>query len=214
MTGLFVAALIAWLFTRALLGYPKPTTHYRRLLRGEAAFVEAACGVMFPAGGAIPLAGTEVGAAPYLDRMMDASKPRIRALMHSLFFLVEHASLVFRGPGRGGRRRFTRLDPEQQLGVLRGWETSSFFARRLVFVSLRSLLAMAYLQHPSVLRELGIAPMAIDTSVCEADLWMPRVGADPSTIPWSVSDVNTPRDDVEPLNLDSPLHPDYAEDSS
>lgn len=212
MASLLLAALIAWLVARLALGYPKPPTHYRRLLRSEAALVEAACGAMFPSGGAIPEAGTQVGAAAYLDRLMDASKPRIRVLMHALLFLVEHATLIIPGPGRGGRRRFTSLDSQQQPRVLQGWETSSLSMGRLVFVSLRALLTMAFLHHPPVLRRLGIAPLALDTPVCEADLWMPRIGADPSTIPWRVADVTAPRDDAEPLGLGGPLHPDYTED--
>jgi hypothetical protein len=130
--------------------------------------------------------------------------------MRLLFFLVEHATLVAPAPGWGGWRRFSSLSPEQRIAALDGWRTSRHFARRLVFTSLRAILTMGYFSHPPVLRQLRVAPLAIETPVCEADLLYPPIGRSPEAIRWSAADL-TPPSDGTPVDLDGPLHPAYAE---
>jgi hypothetical protein len=130
--------------------------------------------------------------------------------MRLLLLLVEHATLVFPAPPPRGRRRFSALAPAQRVAALEGWRASRFFARRLVFTSLRALLMMGYFAHPAVLRQLRLAPYAIDTPVVEADLLFPRVGAHPDTIRYTEAEL-TPRRPAAPLDLDGPLHPDVAE---
>jgi hypothetical protein len=95
------------------------------------------------------------------------------------------------------------------VAALEGWRTSRFFARRVVFTSLRAILTMGYIAHPPVLRELGLAPYAIETPVCHADLLYPPVGAPREAVPYGPEDL-TPPSDGTPLRLDGPLHRDYA----
>jgi hypothetical protein len=130
--------------------------------------------------------------------------------MRMLFFLVEHATLFFPAPGRGGFRRFSSLSEQQQVAVLESWRSSRLFLRRLVFTSLRAILTMGYFADPAVARGVGLAPYAITSPRCEADLLYPRVGEHPETIPWTREDL-TPPSDGTPIELDAPLHPDFAE---
>ncbi|MBW2282767.1 MAG: hypothetical protein JRG82_18695, partial [Deltaproteobacteria bacterium] len=92
----------------------------------------------------------------------------------------------------GGRRRFTRLPVAARASYLQGWGESRLAARRLVFTSLRAILTLAYLGDPAVLRELGLAPMAIDTPVCPADLLWPRAGRPREEIAYGPEDVTVP----------------------
>ena len=78
-----------------------------------------------------------------------------------------------------------------------------------MFTSLRAILTFAYLGDPAVLRELGLAPKAIDPPVCEADLLWPRAGEPRERIAYGAQDVTAPSAGV-PLAVDAPLHPDYA----
>ena len=178
--------MFGWIAIAVLLGtgvyrvacrYPRPVRRYRSLMRGEAAFIGAVAEAMFPAGGAIPESGLEADVPGYVDRLIAASHPRIRLLMHLLIFLFEHATLIFPAKGRGGMRRFSSLRGDQQVAVLDAWSDSSLFLRRLAFVSLRSMLTMGYFNYPPVARRLGVAPLAIEPPVCEADLLYPAVGA-------------------------------------
>jgi hypothetical protein len=209
-----IAVLIGCGVYRVAGRYPRPTRPYRALLRAEAAFISSVAEAMFPAGGAIPESGLEAEIPGYIDRLIAASQPRIRILMHLLIFLVEHATLIFPAPGRGGMRRFTALQAEQQVAVLDAWSNSSLFLRRLAFVSLRSMLTMGYFNHPSVARRLGVAPLAIDTPICEADLLYPGIGATRDSIPYTPADVNAPIDVGVPLALGGPLHPAYVDDTA
>ena len=130
--------------------------------------------------------------------------------MHLLFILMEHATLFFPAPGRGGTRRYSALEAEQRVAVLDAWSESSLFVRRVVFTSLRAVLTLGYFAHPPVLRTLGIAPPAIDSPICEADLLYPRIGEHPDSIEKTRSDLTPPSAGV-PLASDRPLHDAFAE---
>jgi hypothetical protein len=131
--------------------------------------------------------------------------------MRALFFLFEHATVIFPGPGGlRGLRRFSSQDVAQREVVLERWRTSRLFPRRLVFTSLRALCTLGYFASPSVLRSLRLAPFAIDTPVCEADLWYPPIGASRASLRRTRADLTPPSAGV-PFALDAPLAPGYAE---
>lgn len=208
-----VALLAVWLARRVLFGYPRPARRLDALAAREVAFVEAAGDAFFPPGGAVPPSGRDVDLPGYVDRYLGAQPPRIRLLMRLLFLLVEHATLLWPAPGRGGRRRFSSLAAEQRVAVLRAWSGSRLFARRLVFTSLRAIVSMGFLNHPSVARQLRLAPLAIDTPVLEADLLYPAIGQPRSAVRYGPADL-TPASDGTPLDPDGPLRPDFAEGRS
>jgi hypothetical protein len=207
---LLALAAFGYAVSRVLLGYPRPSRPMAVLTRSEVALLAGAAEATFPAGGGIPPSGLDADLPGYTDRLMVAAHPRMRGLMHLLFFLIEHATLCFPAPGRGGRRRFSGLDLEQRAAVLEGWRTSSLFPRRLVFGSLRAILTMGYFAYPPVLRQLGLAPYEIRTPICEADLWYPRIGASRASIRLTPADLTAPSDGT-PIALDAPLHPAYRE---
>lgn len=202
------AFALGYAIARVTFGYPRPARRFDSLLRSEVAFLAGAGEATFPAGGDIPASGLDADLPAYTDRLLTAAHPRMRLLMHLLFFLVEHATIVFPAPGRRGWRRFSALDAEQRAAVLEGWRTSRLFPRRLVFASLRAILTMGYFAFPPVLRQLGLAPYEIPTPVCEADLWTPRIGASRSSVRRSRADL-TPPSDGTPIPLEAPLHPAY-----
>ncbi len=211
---MFTAALtmlaLAYAASRLALGYPAPRRLYRGLWRGEVAFIASAAEAMYPAGGPIPSSGLDADLPGYLEQLMAASRPRTRILLHLLFFLVEHGTLLFPAPGRAGMRRFSAQDVEHRVTALEGWSASAFFARRVVFTSLRAVLTMGYFAHPPVLRRLGLAPLAIESPICEADLLYPRIGARPQSIDKTSADLTPPSAGI-PLPQDGPLHPGFAE---
>ena len=145
----------------------------------------------------------------YVDRFfatLDAGK---RFQIRLLLMLVEQATIFFPAPGRGGRRRFSRLDFEQRAAVLRDWSESRWFARRTVFTALRAVLTTGYLGHPVAMRALGLAPLAIESPVLAADCLYPPIGRPPEEIRHTADDRTPPSQGV-PLALDGPLHPDFA----
>jgi hypothetical protein len=198
---------------RIFFGYSPPASPPVLLSQRELGFVAAAAETLFPPGGAIPTSGCEAGIPSFVDGYAAAVPRHVRLLMRMLFFLVEHATVLFPAPGGlvgGGMRRFSSLSPEQRASALADWEGSTLFARRLVFTALRAMLTMGYLSSPAVLRALGLAPRQIPTPICEADLLYPRIGALPSTIALRAADL-TPPSDGTPLGPTGPLRADYAE---
>ena len=195
---------------RVFLGYPAPPRRMAVLSRSEVAFLAGAAEVTFPAGGGIPPSGLDADLPGYTDRLMAAAHPRMRLLMHLLFFLLEHATLFFPAPGPRGRRRFSSLSHAQRAAALEGWRTSRLYPRRIVFASLRAILTMGYFAFPAVLRQLGLAPYEVRTPIRDVDLWYPRIGAPRASIRLGPADL-TPPSDGSPIPLDAPLHPRYRE---
>jgi hypothetical protein len=210
---LVMAAVLLWITVRVTYGYPVSDRHYRVLIRPEVASLTSVSEAMFPPGGHIHSSGLDAELPAYIDRWMAVSPRRVRLLMHSLFFFVEHATLLFPAPGRRRRRRFSSLDLEQRVAVLGAWGESNLYLRRLVFMSLRSILTMGYFAHPPVLRQLGVAPRAIDSPICEADLLYPPIGKLPADIPFTYDDLASAIGGP-PLDLDAPLRREFVEPTS
>jgi len=208
-------ALLAALVHRLWGGYPA-RPECKLLAPREAALIDAAAEALYPPGGAVPPSGVEAGIPAYTDQYVAAVPAGTRRLMRLLFLAFEHATLLFPAPGRGGFRRFSALSAEQQRAVLEGWRNSRWFPRRLLFTSLRAILTMGYFAHPPVLRALGLAPYAITPPRVAADLWFPPIGHSLRELPPPGAG-EAPLDPAarppagEPLALDAPLHPDYAE---
>jgi hypothetical protein len=170
---------------------------------------------LFPRGGAVAPSGLDAGVPAWCGRWLETLPAGTRLLVRCLFALVEHATLLFPAPGWDGFRRFSALDPERRGQVLEGWRTSRWFARRLVFTSLRAIVTQGYFADAAVLRALRLAPLAIEAPVT-ADALYPPIGQPRSSIRFGAEQVEVwgPLDRppaAAPLDLSSPLHPDYRE---
>jgi hypothetical protein len=208
---LVVLAVLGYAAWRLFLGYPRPRERMPRLAAREVAFLDAAAEALFPPGGAMPISGAEAGIPRWVDHYFETLHPRQRRLIRLLFLFFEQATFFFPAPGGlGGFRRFSALGPPQREAVLEAWATSPLFLRRLVFMALRAVLTMAYLGHPTILRHLRLAPYDFPSPILDADVLYPPIGRHPNENPFGWGDV-TPPSDGTPLDLDGPLHPDYAE---
>lgn len=208
---LVLGLVLAWALARGLLGYGPRDPAHRQLSAREARFFAAAADAAFPAGGPPLPSGSEAGVLAHLDRWLGLLPRRNRLLIRLLVVFFEHATLLFPAPGRGGRRRFTALAPDQRIALLDDWGRSRLRLRRIVFASLRTLLTSAYFASPAVLRATGLAPLAFATPVVEADLLYPRIGQPRDSIRWGPADLARPRERA-PLDPRGPLHPAYAEE--
>jgi len=209
--ALAIVSLLA--VRRVAIGYPAPSRSYQYLARREAAFLEAAAEATFPAGGTIPVSGLEADLPHFVDDYFAVLPAAKRSQIRMLFVLFEHATLIFPATGSGRFRRFSSMTPEQRICVLRGWSESRYYLRRLLFTAVRAVITFGYLADKRVVRHLGMAPLAIETPICPADLLYPAVGRHPDTIPHTESDLTPPSSGV-PLKVDAALHPDYSVESS
>lgn len=212
ITWLVITALVFAVVNRAVLGYPKPRREFKVLARREAAFLNATAEVLFPPDGAIPFSGLDADIPSYADRFLSALEPRVRLQIRLLFAFFEHVTLFIPASGLTGFRRFSALSFEQRELVMQGWSQSPNFWRQLIFTALRAVLTMGYLGHPVVARHLRVAPYAIDTPICEADLLYPAIGTHPRDISLTRADLTRPSDGT-PIDIDGPLDPTYLEPS-
>lgn len=206
-----LALFAAYSVWRLFLGYPRPSGSHRLIAPREAAFLDAAAEATFPPGGAIPLSGRDADLPGYADSFLLSLPSHLRLQVRAMFLLFEQATIFFPGKGRGGRRRFSALSPEQRIQALESWAHSGLFLRRLAFTALRAVLTMGYLGHPVAMRAVHLAPYDFPSPVCEADLLYPRIGAHPDTIRLGRADLCV--SDGTPIDLEGPVHPDYAGDS-
>lgn len=152
MFGFILGALLALAAVRVFVGYGR-SGGFRYLSGRDAAVLDAVGEAMFPAGGAIAASARDAGLISYMDDYFSWHSPANRFLMKLLFFLFEHATLVF-GPSR---RRLSALDPRAREEYLAGWDESRFYLRRMAFQSLRAMVTMAYLASAEVEAHLGVA---------------------------------------------------------
>ena len=195
---------------RFAAGYGRRDPSLPHLSARELALVCAAADAAFPPGGAIALSGTDAGIPAHVDRYLAVLPRRNRTLIRLLFVLTEHATLIFQAPGWDGFRRFSSLSLEQRMAVLEGWARSPLQPRRLVFQSLRAVLTMGYFASPQVLRAMGLAPLAIETPVVEADLLYPPIGQPRSAIRFGVADRERAVSRA-PLDPHGPLQPGFED---
>lgn len=145
-------AFVAVMLVRGLfLGYPPPMLAGALLTAKEQAIVSAFADALFPAGGPIPLSGTEAGLVRYLDTYVRRSPPSMRLLIRLLLVFVEHNTWLF-GPQPV---RFTRMRPAERVAALEHMSKSSIYFRRVAFLSLRTMLSMGYLANAAVAQRIG-----------------------------------------------------------
>ncbi|KYF82019.1 hypothetical protein BE20_33070 [Sorangium cellulosum] len=125
----------------------------RALSVRERAIVAACADALFPAGGPIPLSGTEAGLVEYMERYVARTPRPLRPYMRLLLHFVELSPCVF-GPRRA---RFTRLPQADRIAVLASMSQSCIYLRRVTFLSLRTMLSMGYLANEKVARAIGVA---------------------------------------------------------
>ena len=142
-------ALTLFAFRELLLGYPPVGFQAAVLNRKEQAILRASAEAFFPEGGTLPSA-EQADVVRYVDNMLSELPFRQRFLIRLLFMFVEHGSLIF-GPNRA---RITRQGFEQRIETFRHWESSSMYFRRITFLSLRTLMTLAYFGDPAVNKEL------------------------------------------------------------
>jgi hypothetical protein len=115
------------------------------------ATIRAYADALFPADGPIPISGSDAGAVKYMRKYLARCQPRQRRLVKLLIVTSELGPLIF-GPRR---RRFTLLSrSEQQTYIARGY-ASPIYLRRVIVLTMRALLTMAYFADDAVLRAIG-----------------------------------------------------------
>ena len=167
---------------RVLAGRPEVPGEIENLMAPEYATLLVAASVVLPRDGPV---GAEVDARDVVrrvDRFVGLQTTTNRIAMRLLFHLVEQGTILFPPPGPGGRRRFTDLSADQRLTYLSGWQQSSNPLRRTVFISLRTILTMAFFGEAEVLTDLGLTPARIETPPSEVDALWPPIGRSRSAL--------------------------------
>jgi len=211
--GAGLIVITSWAIGRVFSGYSPLPSGYQTLHAREVATLCAAADSVFPEGGAIEPSGTQAAVPLTVDRFVTSVPRSVRVLVRLLLALIEHGTLFFPPELPSGLKRFSNLPAGARTRYLNGWQHSRLGVRRLVFTSLRSVLGMAYLSDPAVLRELGLAPLEISRRVVEADLLWPPAGQPRSELRFGPDDLS-PEELVTPLDPQGPLHPDYRAPAS
>jgi len=183
--GAFASYRLVW-------GYPKRSERFRVIAGRDAAFLDAAAEVFFPAGENLPLSGLEADLPGYADEYLAHLPTAKRRLILALFMLFEQGTLLWPARGVGAFRRFSAMPIEQRIRVIRGWEESRLSLRRMAFSALKAVLILGYLGRAESLAALGLGPWSFESPISEADLLYPPIGESPNRIPYTRADLTPP----------------------
>lgn len=136
-----------------LLGYPPRRFSTRVLSRKEQAVVAACAETLFPERDPMPLNGIEAGVVEYFDGHLFELPNDKRLQIRALLLFIEHGPWLF-----AASRRFSALPAARREAFLAEMSTSRFYLRRIAFLSLRTLLCMAYFANPDIAARLGCTP--------------------------------------------------------
>ncbi len=103
---------------------------------------------MFPGAHGMPRADVDA-IVPKIDDHLAHSDPDARLLTRTVLHVIEEQAIVFQGG------RFTNLDPAKQAEVIREWELTSVYVKKLAFRSLKLLCGMMYAEQPEARAAMG-----------------------------------------------------------
>ena len=107
--------------------------------------------VLYPPGGTIPYSANEVGVREYVDDYVYRLGGRQRLLIRALLLLLEIGPVIF----LRARRRLSRLDVHERIAFLEWLDGSSFYVLRIVLISIRTIVGMAFMADERVLAAMG-----------------------------------------------------------
>lgn len=97
----------------------------------------------------------EAQVVEYVDDLLANSSIQEQVLIRCLIALLEVQMIAFNGLRP---KLFSRASAAERLLNLKGWEKSSIFQRRLVFMAIRTLLLFAYVDSHEVEKGMGMLP--------------------------------------------------------
>lgn len=122
------------------------------LTRMEADVVDALAAAFFPPGGALEFDSNDTHVVSYVDRFVSQLPRPEQVKIRALLQLIERG---YAARALNPLARFSQATESQQADFLRELESSSSAARRGVFQALRSMVTIAYMEHPLVREQMG-----------------------------------------------------------
>lgn len=146
IVALALLGVVAALVVRLFVGYQPKALENSLMSAREQALIVAVADAFFPQNGPIPVSGTEAGLVEYFDGYLRRSERLPRFMIRLLLIYSELSPLLF-GPRRVRFTRLTRIERESALDEA---GKSDIYFRRVAFISMRAVMTMGYLAHPSV----------------------------------------------------------------
>ena len=132
------------------LWLPSAAEGHRVLSTGELSIIGALGEVMFPDGNAIGLSWKDVDLEGEVDRLLgETLDPKLVPPFRYLLRFVQYGTVAQTG------KRFTGCSQERRAELLEGWGRPGSKLRNGGMASLKSVLGMAYFNHPRVLNAIG-----------------------------------------------------------
>lgn len=113
---------------------------------------QAVADTLAPTGGAFQVGAQDVDAALLFDNYIDRLGKLPLKLIKTVLYLLEYAPLFTR------LKRFSRMNQEQRLNYLRGWENSRIASKRNLFVMIKMLILMPFYSHDAVANAMNYHP--------------------------------------------------------
>jgi hypothetical protein len=132
------------------LWLPKPAENQHVFSAGELSIVSALGEVLFPEGNALELSWKDVDLANEVDTLLgEYLDPKVVAPFRYLLRFVQYGTVAQTG------HTFTACSAETRANLLASWGKPGSKYRNAGITSLKSVLGMAYFNHPKVLKAMG-----------------------------------------------------------
>jgi hypothetical protein len=132
------------------LWLPKPAENQNVFSAGELSIVSALGEVLFPEGNALGISWRDVNLASEVDILLgEYLDPKVVAPFRYLLRFVQYGTVAQAG------KTFTACSPETRANLLESWGKPGSKYRNAGITSLKSVLGMAYFNHPEVLKAVG-----------------------------------------------------------
>jgi hypothetical protein len=132
------------------LWLPDAAENQAVLSAGELGIVAALGEVLFPEGNAIGFSWKEVDLAQEVDRLLaEVLDPKVVAPFRYLLRFVQYGCVAQTG------KTFSACSAEKRAELLASWGRPGSTYRNAGITSLKSVLGMAYFNHPQVLKAIG-----------------------------------------------------------
>lgn len=107
--------------------------------------------VLYPEGGTIPYSARQVGVCDYVDDYVFDLPKKHQTLVRMLFLLLEFLPLLlFRS-----KNRLSRMSVDEATDFMKWLEQSPIYYLRIVLISIRTIIGMAFMADERVLKAMG-----------------------------------------------------------
>ncbi len=153
-TGATAVLTAAYVGLRQVGSYPVPEAEFEILTPKTAAIFAVLGDFLFPPDSPLPGHGGDTETLLRIDALLREVPPEMRKLLLALPLAFEHGTAL----ERFGARAMTKLTANRRDAYLESWTTTENLTSTQIWLALKTVLGLTYMDRPDVARAMGLTP--------------------------------------------------------